>query len=219
MQRKPAGSLRGVVKHPAYKKAEMQARQYNDVRMKTAATLARANASARSANDFRQMMAEKQRKIAAMSQQERQQLQQQVMRTATEAAARVRLERSNRPVRGNVAKAPMRGLTHNAHTAGSMPTRQPSNTTTAHRQPINVEVVRQHNALQSSQEMREASSSVMKQYGWTELPTDPQAIVLFREKVEGIIKGKQRSRQSRQRRREKRAYYRQENAAHQQCDQ
>ena len=220
-RQKPAGSLRGVVyKSPAYKKAEMRARQQNDVRMKTAATIARAQASSRSAGNIRQMMEEKHNQIAAMSHQERQQLQEQTMRQMTERMAKMQSARSNKPVRGKVMNAPKQGLTHDAHTAGRLPPRQaPSNATTTRRPPISSEVVKQHHALQSSDEMREASSSVMQQYGWTQLPTDPQAIVLFREQVDRIIHSKQRSRQSRRRRRDKRAYYRQQNAADQQCDQ
>ena len=47
-----------LIKHPAYKKVEMQARRQNDVRTKTAATLARAKASAQAASKVRQMVAE-----------------------------------------------------------------------------------------------------------------------------------------------------------------
>jgi hypothetical protein len=205
----------GVVIKPSVQGSQkMQARRQNDVRLKTAATLARAQASSRSAQNVRQMMEEKHRKIAAMSHQERQQLQEQTMRRMTENVAKIQSERSNRPVRGNVMNAPMRGLTHNAHTAGRLPPRQaPSNATATHRPPIISEVAKQHHALQSSDEMREASSAVMQQHGWTKMPSDPQAITLFREQVDRIIDSKQRSRQSRRRRREKRAHYRQERSA------
>jgi hypothetical protein len=197
----------------------MQARQESDVRMKTAATVARAQAKISRARNIRQLMEEKHHQVAAMSHQERQQLQEQTMRQMTERMARMQSERSNKPVRGKVMNAPMQGLTHDAHTAGRLPPRQaPSNATTTHRPRINSEVVKQHHALQSSDEMREASSSVMQQYGWTQLPTDPQAIMLFREQVDRIIHSKQRSRQSRRRRRERRAYYRQHNVVDQQWD-
>ena len=186
----------------------MSSRRQNEVR--TAAAVARARAATQS--NMMQRIAEKQRMIAAMSPAELQGLKEKTMRDMTEAVARSRSRVSNVPVRGNVTKAPMRGSTHYAHTAGSLPTRQqPSNSTTAHR-PLTNEVVQQHRLLMSSDAMRGASSDVMLQYGWTKLPEDPQALILFREQVERIVKGKQRSRESRQRRREKRSYYRRQNA-------
>jgi len=186
----------------------MSSRRQNEVR--TAAAAARARAGTQP--NMMQRIAEKQRMIAAMSPAELQGLKEKTMRDMTEAVARTRSRVSNMPVRGNVTKAPMRGSTHYAHAAGSLPTRQqPSNSTTAHR-PLTNEVVQQHRLLMSSDAMRGASSDVMLQYGWTKLPEDPQALILFGEQVERIVQGKQRSRESRQRRREKRSYYRRQNA-------
>ena len=197
----------------------MQARRQNDVRMKTAATLARAKESAQSASKVRQMVAENQRKIAAMSQQERQQLMGKMQAQANATLAGTQQARNgNRPVRDYAMKAPERGLTRSTHTAGVPRSRQPSNTKQAV-QPVSAAVRAQHSLLMSTAEYREASSAMLSQHGWLTLPADLQAITLFRERVEQVVRGKDRSRKSRQRRREKRAHFRQENAAHQQCDQ
>ena len=162
----------GGGQNPAYKKAEMQARRTNDVRMKTAATLARANASARSANDFRQMMAESQRKIAAMSQQGRQRLMEKMQAQANATLARTQQARDcNVPVRDYAMKAPERGLPRSTHTAGVPRSRQPSNTTQAV-QPISAAVRAQHSLLMSTAEYREATSAMLSQHGWSTLPAE-----------------------------------------------
>ena len=59
------------------------------------------------------------------------------------------------------------------------------------------------------------SLALMQQHGWTTLPKDQQATILFRDQVEQVLNNKQRSRKSRQRRREKRAHYRRQNAEQQ----
>jgi hypothetical protein len=69
--------------------------------------------------------------------------------------------------------------------------------------------------LMSTADYREASAALMQQHGWTTLPEDQQAIILFRDQVEQVLSNKQRSRKSRQRRREKRAHYRRRNAEQQ----
>ena len=219
MQRKPAGSLRGVVKiQRTRNQSEMSARGFNHVRTPVSATTARAEASIQRAQNARQMMADQRSKIAAMSQQERQQLMEKVQAQARATLARTQQARNgNGPVRDYAMKAPERGLPRSTHTAGVPRSRQPSNTTQAV-QPISAAVRAQHSLLMSTAEYREATSAMLSQHGWSTLPADPQAITLFRERVEQVVRGKTRSRKSRQRRRGKRAHFRQLNATQQHSD-
>ena len=184
-----------------------------------AASVARAQASAQSAKKVRQMMEEQQQKIAAMSPDARQRLRESMMQKATKAMARMQPVNSSKPVRDRATKAPMRGSTRHTHAAKS--TQGSSPTQRQHTQPVATEVLRQHAHLMSTDELREATSTLLRQHGWSRPPTDAQAIVLFREQVEQLIRSKQRSRNSRQRRRQKRTYYRQQrnqDATQQQSD-
>ena len=154
--RGPAGAEKtrwvpsGGGQNPAYKNSQkMSARKQSDVQMRTAATIARARASTQSASNIRQTMAEQQRKIAAMSQKERQQLMEKVQTQAKAALVRTQARNSNRPVRDYVMKAPQSGLPHSTHTAGVYHRRQPSNSTQSV-QPANAAVRAQHSLLMST---------------------------------------------------------------------
>ena len=76
------------------------------LQLRTTATIsiaiARARASTQSASNIRQTMAEQQRKIAAMSQKERQQLMEKVQTQAKAALVRTQARNSNRSVRDYV---------------------------------------------------------------------------------------------------------------------
>jgi hypothetical protein len=117
----------------------------------------------------------------------------------------------------------MRGSTRNTHAAQSTQGShqyQPNNTTVT-RKPVATEVLRQHAYLMSNDALREATSALLRQHGWSKIPTDAQAVILFREQVDQQMHSKQRSRDSRQRRRQKRTYYRRqrkEDATQQQSD-
>ena len=143
----------------------MQRRRVNDMQMKTAAVLARAKASAQSSSNVRRMFAENQRRVAAMSPEERQQVQDRLRQTAEEAMAR-RARITARPTNDEVTNAPTRGLTHYARTVGNRShSRQPSNTTSTHRQPVANAVVQHQSYLRSSGELRDATTSVLQQHG------------------------------------------------------
>ena len=151
--------------------------------------------------------------LQMMSPQERQRLQERLQQQTMAAMARMQVRRQDMPVRAvrdNVTKAPQRGSTHNTHSS-----RQPNNSTQAIQRPIATSVRVLQAKLMSTVDYREASAALMQQHGWTTLPEDQQAIILFRDQVEQVLSNKQRSRKSRQRRREKRAHYRRQNAEQQ----
>ena len=201
----------------------MQQRR-DDVQMKTAAAVARARAAratAESRSKVMQMIADQKQKEAAMSPQQRQRMREGIQQSTARAMARLQTTMNERkPANDKVMQAPSRGLTHDARTVGDKPpSRQPRNSTSARDRPIASVVALQRTYLQSNGELRDATAAVLKQHGWSDIPADPQTIVLFREKVDQVVRNKQRSRRSRQRRRMNRAQYRQQDAAaHQQGD-